>query len=130
MAQTFDWANQMPQIDKLFYQALGKRIALHRKELGLTQTKLAKTLDISQQTMAHYEVGRLRISVELLTTLARVLSINVETLLEEPAPETATKRGPTSLMQKQIEQISLMPRGKQKFINEMLDALIKQQQSL
>ena len=42
---------------------------------------------------------------------------------------TVTKRGPTSLLQKQIEQISLMPRGKQKFINEMLDALIKQQQS-
>ncbi|MFT5529149.1 MAG: DNA-binding XRE family transcriptional regulator [Alteromonadaceae bacterium] len=129
MAQTFDWANQMPQIDKLFYQALGKRIASHRKELGLTQTKLAQALDISQQTMAHYEVGRLRISVELLTTLAKVLSVNVETLLEEPTPQTATKRGPTSLLQKQIEQISLMPRGKQKFINEMLDALIKQQQS-
>jgi len=32
-------------------------------------------------------------------------------------------------MQQQIEQIGMMPRAKQKFITEMLDALIKQQQS-
>ena len=129
MVHTFDWSHPMPQIDKLFYQALGQRIAMHRKELGLTQTTLAKALAISQQTIAHYEVGRLRISVELLMALAAVLSVSVETLLEEPTTNTAAKRGPTSLLQKQIEQISLMPRGKQKFINEMLDALIKQQQS-
>jgi len=39
------------------------------------------------------------------------------------------KRGPASTLQRQIEQISLMPRAKQKFIAEMLDALIKQQQA-
>jgi transcriptional regulator with XRE-family HTH domain len=88
----------MPQIDKLFYQALGKRITSHRKELGLTESKLAQALNISQQTMAHYEVGRLRISAELLTTLAKVLSVNVETLLEESTPQTATNRGPASLL--------------------------------
>ncbi len=69
------------------------------------------------------------IFVDLLATLARTLSVSVEELMEEPSVKTATKQGPTSLLQKQIEQISLMPRGKQKFINEMLDALIKQQQS-
>jgi len=39
------------------------------------------------------------------------------------------KRGPASTLQRQIEQISLMPRTKQKFITEMLGALIKQQQA-
>jgi len=37
--------------------------------------------------------------------------------------------GPASILQRQIEQIGLMLRAKQKFITEMLDALIKQQQS-
>jgi len=130
MARIQHWANQMPKIDKVFYQALGQRIATYRKELGFTQTQLAKILDISQQTMAHYEVGRLRISVELLATLAKTLSVSVEELMEEPSMKTATKRGPTSLLHKQIEQVGLMPRAKQKFISEMLDALIIQQQSV
>jgi hypothetical protein len=39
------------------------------------------------------------------------------------------KRGLASTLQWQIEQIGLMPRSKQKFITEMLDALIKQQQA-
>jgi hypothetical protein len=39
------------------------------------------------------------------------------------------ERGPASILQRQIEQIGLMPRAKQKVISEMLAALIKQQQS-
>jgi len=39
------------------------------------------------------------------------------------------KRGPASVLQRQIEQIGLMPRNKQKFITEMLEAMIKQQQA-
>jgi len=39
------------------------------------------------------------------------------------------KRGPASLLQRQIEQIGLMPKNKQKTISEVLDAMIKQQQA-
>ncbi len=39
------------------------------------------------------------------------------------------KRGPASILQRQIEQVGRMPRAKQKFITEMLEALIKQQQA-
>src|SRR5690606_36891050 len=43
--------------DQQFYQRLGRRIAEHRKALGLTQTDLAQELGVAQQTMAHYEGG-------------------------------------------------------------------------
>jgi len=39
------------------------------------------------------------------------------------------KRGPASVLQRQIEQIGLMPRNKQKVIVEVLEAMIKQQQA-
>jgi len=42
----------------------------------------------------------------------------------EPLP---AKRGPTSTLQRQTEQISSLSKSKHKFITEMLDALIKQQ---
>ena len=48
---------------------------------------------------------------------------------ETTIPEAKSKCGPKSKLEQQIEQVALMPRAKQKFISEMLDALIKQQQS-
>ncbi len=115
--------------DKRFYQNLGQRIAQLRKAQGLTQTQLGETLGISQQTLAHYEVGRLRVAVIMLPALAKALAVSVEELVDEPVTATKSKRGPASTLQRQIEQVGLMPRTKQKFITEMLDALIKQQQS-
>ena len=49
--------------DQTFYRQLGQRIAERRKGCGLTQQQLADTLGISQQALAHYEVGRLRVAV-------------------------------------------------------------------
>jgi len=128
MASIHHWTDNMAPNDKLFYQKLGQRVAQARKAQGLTQQQLAEILGISQQTMAHYEVGRLRVAVALLSPLSKALSISVEALLEEKPKATKGKRGPASVMERQIEQIGLMPRAKQKFITEMLDALIKQQQ--
>lgn len=128
MASIQQWTLKMTPKDKSFYERLGRRIAQHRKAQGLTQVQLAKILGIAQQTMAHYEGGRLRIPVAMLSLLAKALSVSVEDLIGE-APVSKKKRGPTSILQRQIEQIGLMPRAKQKFITEMLEALIKQQQT-
>ncbi len=122
------WILKMAPEDKLFYAQLGQKIARYRKVQGLTQVQLAEILGIAQQTMAHYEGGNLRIAVSMLAPLADALSVSIQDLIGE-APTTKKKRGPTSALQRQIEQIGLMPRTKQKFITEMLDALIKQQQT-
>jgi hypothetical protein len=57
-----------------------------------------------------------------------LLEVSVEEVIGE-ATKTKSKRGPASTLQRQIEHISLMPRAKQKFITEILEALIKQQQA-
>jgi transcriptional regulator with XRE-family HTH domain len=115
--------------EKAFYLALGQRIARLRKEQNITQVQLAETLGIAQQTMAHYEVGRLRVSVVTMPILAKALGVTVEELIGEEVQYAKGKRGPTSILQRQIEQIGLMPKTKQKFIIEMLDAMITQQQA-
>jgi transcriptional regulator with XRE-family HTH domain len=127
MASFHHWTDDMAPDDKLFYQKLGQRIAQFRKAQGLTQQQLAEVLGISQQTMAHYEVGRLRIAVAMLPPLTKALGITIEELLEEEKPKaTKGKRGPTSVLERQIEQISHLPRAKQKFVMEMLEAVIQQ----
>ena len=118
---------RMNSNDKAFFKQLGKRVADLRKEVGMTQAQLAEVLDMSQQLVAAYETGSRKIPASMLPTLAKLFAVPLEQLLgieKQPA-----KRGPASVLQRQIEQIGLMPRNKQKFITEMLDALIKQQQA-
>ena len=70
--------------------------------------------------------GLIRTGLDVFDT--DVLSVSVEDLIHA-APAAKKKRGPASVLQRQIEQIGRMPRAKQKFITEMLDALIIQQQT-
>jgi len=118
---------QMTKDDTAFFKGLGKRVAALRKELGITQVQLAESLGISQQLIAAYEAGARKIPASLLPTLAKLFAVTLEQLVG--IEERPTKRGPASTLQRQIEQIGLMPRAKQKFITEMLEALIKQQQA-
>lgn len=127
MTLIIHWTTQMASKNKLFYQQMGQRIALFRKAQELTQQQLAKILNISQQTLAHYEVGRLRVAVAMLPLLANALSVSVEELIEEQTAAAPSKRGPIPKLQKQIEQVSLLPRTKQKFVMDMLDTVINQQ---
>lgn len=126
MASTQHWRSHMTPEDKVFYRALGQRIAQLRKAQELTQAQLAKTLGIAQQTMAHYEGGSLRIAVALLKPLAQALHVSIEEIIDDASPAAKKKRGPSSRLQQQIEQIQQLPRAKQKFVMEMLDTVIKQ----
>ena len=63
----------------------------------------------------------------MLPALAKLFAVSLEQLVG--MTELPAKRGPASVLQRQIEQIGMMPRAKQKFITEMLEALIKQQQA-
>lgn len=112
--------------EKVFYQTLGQRIAGLRKEQNITQVQLAQTLGIAQQTLAHYEVGRLRVAVAMLPTLAKALSIPIEELLGETGQANKGKRGPAPKLQQQLEQISQLPKAKQRFVMDMLDTVIQQ----
>lgn len=120
-------ARPMAAKEKTFYATLGQRIAEQRKARNITQVELAAKLGIAQQTMAHYEGGVSRIAVETLTELANALSIQVEDLIGSSTKRTTTsKRGPASTLERQIEQISQLPRAKQKFVMDMLNTVIQQ----
>jgi transcriptional regulator with XRE-family HTH domain len=107
-----------------FYQRLGRRIAERRKALGLTQTDLAQQLGVAQQTMAHYEGGTARIAVAMLPTVSRVLGVAIEELLSEEK-RSSGKRGRAAKLQQQIELLNRLPRAKQRFVIEMIDAALK-----
>jgi transcriptional regulator with XRE-family HTH domain len=114
-----------------FYEQLGRRIAERRKVVGITQVQLAETLGIAQQTMAHYEGGKVRFAAALLPVLADALALSVEELIG-PEPKWASKkptprkRGPAPKIQQQLERLSALPRSKQRFVSQMLDSMLAQ----
>jgi len=111
--------------DSQFFKALGARIAQARKDRDTTQQQLADHLGIAQQTLADYEVGRLRLPASVLPVLGQMLGLTPEELLGyEAAPKL--KRTPTSRLEQQFESIRQLTRTKQNFVMEVLDAVIAQ----
>lgn len=114
--------------DELFFKAMGARIASARKVQRLTQQQLADQLGISQQTLAHYEVGRLRVPASMLPDLAQILTITVDELLGQGKPkEPKGKRGPAPRLQQQIDRIRELPKMKQQAVMEVLDMVLASQ---
>ncbi len=111
--------------DKQFFKELGSRIAQLRKEAGLSQQAVADELGIAQQTLAHYEVGRLRIPASLLPRLAQLFGVRGDDLLGLNTAG-AGKRGPTPKLQQQIERLHRLPKAKQKLVMQMLEGVLMQ----
>ena len=110
--------------NRSFFRALGERVAHLRKEQGSTQVQLAQILDVSQQLVAAYESGECCIPTDILPRLATALGVSLEELMG--TDNRQAKRGPTPKLQRQLEQISQLPRAKQRFISEMLTGLLLQ----
>lgn len=110
--------------EKAFFVQLGARIAQLRKEQGITQVQLAEWLNVSQQTVNAYEVGRRRMAVSALPVIAKLLGVSLEELIGEPLKPG--KRGPTPKLQQQMERINQLPKAQQKFVIKMLEGVLSQ----
>ena len=69
---------------------LGPRIAVLRREAGLSQAELARRLKISPSAMGMYEQGRREPSAEILVAMARELDVSTDYLLTGQ-PRTAAE---------------------------------------
>ena len=123
-APTQEQFSDMAIRGRKFLQDIGERVRELRKTQNLTQVQLAELLGVSQQLVAFYERGNKRIPIDLLPEVARLLGVRVEELLG--LDQRAARRGPTPKFQQQLERINRLPRNKQRFVMEMLDAVLTQ----
>lgn len=115
----------MTHDEQQFFKELGARIAALRKEAGLSQQSVADALEIAQQTYANYEVARARPAVSMLPVLAELFGVSVDELLGLHRGGSG-RRGPTPLLQKQIERLKRLPKAQQKVVMQMLDGILSQ----
>jgi len=60
---------------------LGERLALLRKEKGLTQEELAQALNITRSALSLYEIGKRDPDTETLRKIAEFFNVTVDFLL-------------------------------------------------
>jgi len=105
--------------DKDFSEKLGARIADLRKQRNLTQSQLAEILEVKQEAISSYEVGRRRVPVGFLPVLSETLGVTVEELLG--LEKGSQKPGPTPRLQKLMAEVVRLPKSRQRFVTEMLE---------
>lgn len=88
----------MTQDGKDYFKLLGSRVAQLRKDRGLTQVQLAKSL-----------------------------SVNIGALLSAESVKAQNKRGPAPKSQHRLERINALPRARQKFVLDVLENMLAQQ---
>ncbi|MBL8536691.1 MAG: helix-turn-helix transcriptional regulator [Hyphomonadaceae bacterium] len=110
--------------DEKFFKALGARLAAARNALDVTQVELAEQLGVAQQTLAHYEGGRLRIPVSVLLEASRVLRFSIDDMLSG-RDAGRSKRGPASRLEQQLDAIARLPKAKQRLVADMLDGILQ-----
>ena len=102
--------------------SFGKRIAILRKELGLSQTDLANQLNTSVSVVSRYELDKMTPSVDTAKKLAELLNTSVGYLLGE-TDNAELFKNPEML--KRFQDIDKFNKEDKKYILYTLDALIK-----
>lgn len=60
---------------------IGKRIGERRKQMGLTQEKLAEQMDVSIQMISNLERGVKAIRIDNLVRLSQILKVSTDYIL-------------------------------------------------
>ena len=116
------------QESRIYLRALGIHISRLRKEQGMTQAELARTLGVSQQTVFAYELGDRRMSVLILVKLAKIFEVSIEALTGLTLPiRTQSRLSPAGMRHaKRFQQLS---RTEQRFVKKIIDVLLENDQS-
>lgn len=106
-------------------ELVGKRILERRRELGITQSDVAKELEVSSAAVSLWEKGKAIPSSEKLYYLADILQCNINWLLmgSGGTPSLTPESSPSSLTpdeEELLELYSKIPRSERPGIIAML----------
>lgn len=97
---------------------IGKRISERRKQMGLTQEKLAEQMDVSIQMISNLERGVKAIRIDNLVRLSQILKVSTDYILTG----TQTKHDVDSL----AGQIAQLDEDKRKMIEVLVAYCLKE----
>lgn len=105
--------------------SLGRRIARARKARGLTQVELATRIGTIQAVVSDYESDRRRLHAETIVRVAQALSVSADELLGTRGQKAGTGAAMSLRLTRRLQKLDALPRARQKFVLQTLDALLK-----
>ena len=91
---------------------LGARIAALRRAKGMSQSELAKQLQISPSAVGMYEQGRREPAAEVLVRLSRLFDVSVDYLLTGQAMPGRETENVDSVLQSALQKAQDQLRGR------------------
>ena len=70
---------------------LGNKIALKRKNLGMTQIEFAEKLSVTRQTVSRWEAGTVMPDIDKIPDIASILGVSCDYLLKDEAVDEEQK---------------------------------------
>ncbi|SEB38752.1 DNA-binding transcriptional regulator, XRE-family HTH domain [Tenacibaculum sp. MAR_2009_124] len=99
---------------------IGSRITTLRKKLNLSQSELAKKVEVSRTIIGNYERNENTPSIEILLKIAKIFNVSVDYLIGEGSLSSYDKD-----VLKRINDIEALPNEDKKHIFYLIDNLVK-----
>ena len=106
-----------------FAMEFPERLAVLRKERGLTQQALADQVGLAVLQIRRYEGGTSQPTLDVIRRLAIALGVSSDMLVFDQA-----ERGPDETLRYQFETVSRMPEQDQQVVRALLNAVIVKNQ--
>lgn len=103
--------------------AFGQRLAKFRKDKKMSQLELGKLMGVSRGMIAYYESAAKNPTVEVIENAASALGVSIGQLLGDDLSIVSNK--PKTKLEKLCDQLSSLPRSKQKTVVEMLEGFLE-----
>ena len=115
------YKKSMDKIKKI--RDFGKRLAMLRKEQGLTQQQLADKIDVTRRVIAYYEVESDNPPGNIIILLSKALNISTDELLGFTPAATSGK--PSLKLTRRMKKIENLPPSQQKVLLKTIDTFLK-----
>nr|WP_298722851.1 helix-turn-helix transcriptional regulator [uncultured Steroidobacter sp.] len=108
---------------RAYFKSLGAHVAMLRKSRGMTQAELARAIGVSQQAVFAYELGERRVSVLILTKIAKVFAVSVEDMVGMSKLPRVPKGRLSPRAMRHAERLQALSKTQQRFVIRILDVL-------
>jgi transcriptional regulator with XRE-family HTH domain len=104
--------------------SLANRIKQVRKDKGLSQQKLATLTKIHISNIGRYERGDAQPSAEVLNSIAKILEISPDYLINGTIDDKAENSLTDNELLNQFKKVEQLPDDKKHLVKEFLDAFL------
>jgi transcriptional regulator with XRE-family HTH domain len=103
----------------------GQRLAVLRKQHGLSQKELAARLETTREIIDYYERRAVNPSLAFIERAAEALEVSVAELLGSEPRIARGRPIPSPQLARRLDQIRLLPRKEQEFVIRFLDTVLE-----